>query len=665
MSRSILFCIALCALTAGPAAAQNARPDLALVPADGFFFLQVRPAALWNGELGTKLRKDFPVPAEEGRRELTPMFGVSPDTVETAVFVAATVESMSYVIGGRQIRSKTYEKKYYDKKDFDFKDSPKSDDFKDKRKFEDKPREIRKESPVVFQDGRKDFVPKDAKNKDFDFKDEKRPFPGRDIDWKSKGENLMSAAGMKVITTVKPFDRRKLGDTFLRGEIVERTVKGKTYYVSSETYPWALHFVDDRTFVLASPPAFMEKVLGNAGKAQPKGALTPALELAGKDHHVVVGFNYNEPSAQQMKKELAREFRRPYSSEPVWAFIPLLEVTGAFFALDLAKDTKLQATLSFTNADRAGKAVEAVEDAGHMIRLMLLGRMRNRAQADIEDIDDPASVLFLTQVIKQLETGIRRAKIEQKDSVIEVVAQTKLDVDALKAQAKAEAGALAGDDTARIARQRRVSQNNLKQIVIALHNHHDVYKFFPAAAICSKDNGNPLLSWRVAILPFIEQDALFRQFKLDEPWDSPHNIKLLPMMPKTYAPVGVKTKEPHTTFYQALVGPQAAFETRLDKNFLFGARGIRLFDATDGTSNTIGVVEAFEPVPWTKPAELPYDAQKPSPKIGGGQFTDGFHAAFLDGVVRFLSKRIDEATLRALITRNGGEVIDLEKFERP
>lgn len=660
MSRSIFFCIALSALSAGPAAAQNARPDLALVPADGFFFLQVRPAELWNGELGTKLRKDFPFPAEEGRRELTPMFGVSPDTVETAVFVAATVESMSYVIGGRQIRSKTYEKKYYDKKDFDFKDSPKSDDFKDKRKFDDKPREIRKDSPVVLQDKDKDFGFKDKR----DFED-KKPFRNPEIDWKSKGENLMSAAGIKVITTLKPFDRRKLGDTFLRGEIVERTVKGKTYYVSSETYPWALHFLDDRTFVLASPPAFMEKVLGNAAKAQPKGPLTPALELARKDHHVVVGFNYNEPSGQQMKKELAREFRRPYSSEPVWAFIPLLEIRAATFTLDLAKDCKLQGALTFVNADRATKAVDAVEDAGHMIRLHVLGRMRNRAQADIEDSDNPASVLFLTQVIKQLESGLRRAKIEQKDSDIHVSAQTKLDVDALKAQAKAEAGALAGDDTARIARQRRVSQNNLKQIVIAMHNYHDVYKFLPAAAICSKDNGNPLLSWRVAILPFIEQDALYRQFKLDEPWDSPHNIKLLPMMPKTYAPVGVKTKEPHTTFYQALVGPQAAFETRLDKNFLFGARGIRLFDATDGTSNTIGVVEAFEPVPWTKPAELPYDAQKPLPKIGGGQFADGFHAAFMDGVVRFLSKRIDEATLRALITRNGGEVIELEKLERP
>src|SRR5207249_2796575 len=83
----------------------------------------------------------------------------------------------------------------------------------------------------------------------------------------------------------------------------------------------------------------------------------------------------------------------------------------------------------------------------------------------------------------------------------------------------------------RIAGRRTVSQNNLKQIGLAMHNYHDTYRHFPPQALTDK-NGKPLLSWRVAVLPFIEQDNLYRQFKLDEPWDSEHNRKLLERMPK-------------------------------------------------------------------------------------------------------------------------------------
>src|SRR5260370_17458575 len=165
---------------------------------------------------------------------------------------------------------------------------------------------------------------------------------------------------------------------------------------------------------------------------------------------------------------------------------------------------------------------------------------------------------------------------------------------------------------------------------LAVLGYHDPYQFLPPAAVCSKENGKTLLSWRVLILPFIEEDNLYRQFKLDEPWDSPNNIKLLPRMPKIYAPIGKKTKEPYTTFYQAFVGPGAAMESRLDKNSFLGAKGTSLpRDFLDGTSNTIGIVEAPEPVPWSKPADLPYDDKKPLPKVGG-LFSGRSHAASLD-----------------------------------
>jgi hypothetical protein len=193
---------------------------------------------------------------------------------------------------------------------------------------------------------------------------------------------------------------------------------------------------------------------------------------------------------------------------------------------------------------------------------------------------------------------------------------------------------------------------------------HDTMKTLPAPAICSKTDGKPLLSWRVAILPYIDELPLYQAFKLDEPWDSEHNIKLLPRMPKVYAPIGVKA-EPHSTFYQALVGPETGLPLQRDKEHDFGAKGVSLLGITDGSSLTIGVVEASEAVPWTKPADLPYDAKKPLPRMGGTQLPGGFLAGFLDGTVRYVSNRVDEKTIRALITRAGGEFVDLGQLDRP
>jgi hypothetical protein len=186
-----------------------------------------------------------------------------------------------------------------------------------------------------------------------------------------------------------------------------------------------------------------------------------------------------------------------------------------------------------------------------------------------------------------------------------------------------------------------------------MHSYQDVHGHIPPAVVYGHD-GKPLLSWRVLILPFIEGEELYRQFKLDEPWDSPHNAQLLSKMPFVYEapPWKARTMPPFHTIIHVFVGKGTAFE---------GPRGLNLKeDFPDGTSNTIAFVEAGKPVPWTKPEDLAFDPAGPLPELKG-IFKDSFRIALADGSVRHVPLNISEARLRAAITRNGGEILPLDE----
>jgi Protein of unknown function (DUF1559) len=196
--------------------------------------------------------------------------------------------------------------------------------------------------------------------------------------------------------------------------------------------------------------------------------------------------------------------------------------------------------------------------------------------------------------------------------------------------------------------------DNLKRLSLAMFNFVSANQGrFPAAAI--RKDGKPPLSWRVALLPYLDVyrgARLYQKFRLGEPWDSTHNKALLEEMPSEYEAVAGSAAAPYSTYYQGLVGPGALF----DEN-----EGTRIEDVTDGLQWTLMFVEAAEPVPWTKPEDLSFDKTKPLPKLGG-QFEDGFYVAFVDGSVRILSRKIAPETLRALIMRSDGEVITFDKL---
>jgi len=199
--------------------------------------------------------------------------------------------------------------------------------------------------------------------------------------------------------------------------------------------------------------------------------------------------------------------------------------------------------------------------------------------------------------------------------------------------------------------QRSQATNNLKQIGIAMHNFHDTHRRFATAV--KDDDGKPLLSWRVQLLPFIEQGQLFDQFHMDEPWDSPHNKALIQHMPPTFSAPGSKAGAGKTNY----VG------LRHEKTIFADQERMAFRDILDGTSNTIMVVEADDDqaVIWTKPDDLEFDEKKPH--AGLGKFRKGgFLAAMCDGAVHFIPSSITVETLIRLAFRNDGEVIKFNEF---
>ena len=204
----------------------------------------------------------------------------------------------------------------------------------------------------------------------------------------------------------------------------------------------------------------------------------------------------------------------------------------------------------------------------------------------------------------------------------------------------------------RDAADRMTSQNNLKQIGLALHTYHDAMGAFPPAVVRDK-NGKALYSWRVLILPYLEQDVIYKNWKKDEPWDSPHNKPLSDVVLKVYTlpgnPDGVSNRTP----YRVFIGKGTGFEELKGQP----SKGIRFADITDGTTNTIAVVEATETVPWAKPEELDFVAGKALPPLGP-PWRDEFNALLFDATVRFIPKTIKPQSLQAMITRNGGEIVN-------
>jgi hypothetical protein len=205
------------------------------------------------------------------------------------------------------------------------------------------------------------------------------------------------------------------------------------------------------------------------------------------------------------------------------------------------------------------------------------------------------------------------------------------------------------------------SYNNLMQVGLAFHAYVDANGRLPLA-YTTGEAGKPLLSWRVHLLPYLGHDALYKQFKLNEPWDSRANKALISKMPDVYKSLNQDVSEVQKgmTRFRVFVGPGTALDKSGDSPPNGPPRGARFpNDFPDGVSNTLLVAEAVEAVEWTKPEGLPLVEASSLKALLFGPNSNQLNCNSVDGTSRSIPDWVDETTLRNFITRNDGQPVNL------
>lgn len=434
-----------------------------------------------------------------------------------------------------------------------------------------------------------------------------------------KGRNWQPEMWVVVQTRVAVTREALLG--VLMGKAVEEKAGGKTYF----QVPGAAFYLAGEKEIWMAPGRELPALLEGSRKIAMEGPLAEALTAAAASkHHLVAGFQF-----PAKLKQLALKNKKGMPPE----MAPLMEIQSGMVTLDLGAGGLLEARVKFAKAETASQVVD--------LSLKFLAKSRE-VMAKFQDDPKLKKVDLGPIDLAEVRKTLGEIKLEAKGTELRVTAPGLAGTMAVGA-----ALLIPAVQKVEEARERIIATNNLRQLLIAMHNYHDVRKMFPPARL------NKGLSWRVAILPYIEELPLYNEFKQDEPWDSPHNIKLLKRMPKIYAPVGERPAPEGHTCWQVVVGDKLLFHPTMDLK----ANLVRI---RDGASNTLLIVESNKLVPWTKPADIEYQpfAGKGRPALGF-QVPGQFLAGFADASVRLLPTDLMQDLLDGIIDPSDEKVIEL------
>ncbi len=421
-----------------------------------------------------------------------------------------------------------------------------------------------------------------------------------------------------LVELSKAFDREKLltALTVSKPAYQENGDVKRAYYLAGPTGAVALHFANDK-LLIASSKAGMLRFLKQT-EIKKTGALESSLKLAaGKD--LMVGAAVPPAGLLEGLAALAPPSLAAY--KPLLAF-------KKFTLLSKEKEP-WKTTLEFECAD-----APAAETLRKTVEDLKVEAVKQLAALGLpKEATDSLAVLLNNVKATKAEAAARiefTGNVETIEKLLSVL--------------------LPSVQKVRQSADRFTSQNNLKQLALAMIAYADAHNGqLPPQAVVDKD-GNPLYSWRVLLLPYLEENKLFQQLKRDEPWNSKTNQSLLANMPKVFRTPEVNG--PGLTAYQVFSGEETPFPT--------GQKSIRWpIGFRDGTSNTLLIVEGAMPVHWASPGDI-FVAPEVNLRARLGKRTNGGTAAvFADGATRILPANITEKLLRALVTPAGDEVVEL------
>lgn len=419
-------------------------------------------------------------------------------------------------------------------------------------------------------------------------------------------------------------------------ELVDGQLNGRPYRKANTPFGPSLYMPDDRTLIVATEP-MLQTMVNN----KQKPVEGPLSKLMGKtklsaDLTVIAVL---EPVRPLINAQLA-QIPIPPPFEGARRLPELIDAAKA--ELTVVAQPRSSLTLLSQNEQSAQELEQVVKQLMQTGQQMILAQ----ASAQMGTSDDPvekASAAYAQRMVKRIFDMFQP---KRKGNVL-VVSQEGAVANQTAMIGVLVALLLPAVQAAREAARRMQSSNNLKQIALAMHNFHDTYKMFPPRASYAAD-GTPLLSWRVHILPFVGEEALYKEFRLNEPWDSEHNKQLIGRMPAVYQNPSAPP-----------VSGMASYAVPCGKGAIFESKdGTKISQIVDGTSNTIMAVELNPDagVIWTKPDDFNFDPSRPLQGLGRAH-PGGFMAAMADGSVRFISATIDPALFLRLLMKADGQAV--------
>ena len=446
-----------------------------------------------------------------------------------------------------------------------------------------------------------------------------------------------------VLRLAKPVDQDKLFP-HLRGQTVEGQIDGKTYRKAKSPMAFSIFCPDERTVIVATDELLQDMVKNHAKPEE--GAMSRMLGAVE---------NPADANAIVLVEPIRPLIAMPLAMAPVPPpFMDAKKIPELLNSIDvkanITGDMGMSIALTANDEAAAEQLDQIVDNLLETAKLLTAAELSKQAASS--DPVEQAMARYGQRMSDQTMKAVRPVRKGKTLTLATDSAGKNPQVVQMATIGILVGLLLPAVQAAREAARRAQSSNNLKQIALGLLNYEQAQGRFPPA-FSSDKNGKPLLSWRVAILPYMEEEALYKQFRLDEPWDSPQQVA-------------------HRQDAESLSEPEQCGRASRKNELLdaaeraqrfSGAKGVSMADITDGTSNTIMTVEVPDSsaVEWTKPDDFAYDEEDPAKGLAGMR-SGVFIAGFCDGSVHIISTSVDPATLKLLFMRDDGKPFDGGRF---